>query len=97
MIYQLGNVGSALWSLAIATHTFAVLFLRCHVSGMACLTTFVGVWLLIGSIVAVGPAVVQNEMQGPFHGLSGTWCWITDEYQGSKLGLEYFWVSDDSP
>jgi len=31
-------------------------------------------------------------MLGPFHGLSGTWCWITDEYQGSKLGLEYFWL-----
>ncbi|KAG9035189.1 hypothetical protein FRB95_011923 [Tulasnella sp. JGI-2019a] len=92
IFYQFGNVGSALWSLAIAVHTFALLFLRCDVSGMACLVTFVGVWLLTGSIVAIGPAIVQNETNGPFHGLSGTWCWITQEYNGSRLGLEYFWL-----
>ncbi|KAG8863377.1 hypothetical protein FRB96_008869 [Tulasnella sp. 330] len=92
IFFQFGNVGSALWSLAIATHTFALLFLRFPVSGMACLVTFVGVWVITAGIVAIGPAVIQNDTQGPFHGLSGTWCWITEEYTGSRLGLEYFWL-----
>lgn len=93
IIYQFGNVGSALWSLTIAVHTFALLFLRLQVSDMACFMTFVGVWAMTGSIVAIGPTLVQNQQQGSFHGISGPWCWITEEYAMSRLGLEYFWVS----
>ena len=92
IFYQIGNVGSALWSLTIAVHTFAILFLRVQVSSIACLLTLIGVWFVTGAIVSIGPALVQNDDQGPFHGPSGPWCWISEEYGGARLGLEYFWV-----
>lgn len=93
VMHQFGNVGSALWSLAIAMHTFSLLFLGVgRVSSWACLSTFVIIWFVTGGIVAIGPVLVEDQDKGPFHGLSGPWCWITEEYTGSKLGLEYFWM-----
>ncbi|KAG8934385.1 hypothetical protein FRC01_003342 [Tulasnella sp. 417] len=93
VMHQFGNVGSALWSLAIAMHTFALLFLGVgRVSSWACLSTFVIIWFVTGGIVAIGPVLVEDQDKGPFHGLDGPWCWITEEYTGSKLGLEYFWM-----
>ncbi|KAG8956307.1 hypothetical protein FRC04_004387 [Tulasnella sp. 424] len=93
VIHQFGNVGSALWSLAIAMHTFALLFLGVgRVSAWACLSTIVCIWFVTAGVVAIGPVLVADQERGPFHGLSGPWCWITEEYTGSRLGLEYFWM-----
>ncbi|KAG8987304.1 hypothetical protein FRB90_003418 [Tulasnella sp. 427] len=93
VMHQFGNVGSALWTLVIAMHTFTLLFLRVgQVTSWTCLSTFVCIWFVTAGIVAIGPVLVESQEKGPFHGLSGPWCWITEKYTGSKLGLEYFWI-----
>lgn len=87
-----GNVGTALWSMVIAIHTFCILFLGFRPRDFALYGTLVGVWSLVGFIVVVGPAVVETSARGPYFGIAGIWCWITDPYQNERLLLEYLWM-----
>ncbi|KAG8958978.1 hypothetical protein FRC03_008564 [Tulasnella sp. 419] len=92
IFFQIGNVGSALWSLTIAAHTFVLLFLQIRISNAVATIIMGAVWALIGLLVIIGPLAIEKEAKGPFHGISGSWCWITDAYPGARIGLEYFWM-----
>lgn len=92
VIKQTGNVGTALWSFVIAVHTFNVLFLRWHIANYVCYGTLVGVWAFLGFIVILGPAVVESPARGPFYGISGYWCWITQSYPVERYALEYLFM-----
>ncbi|QRV99363.1 G protein coupled glucose receptor regulating Gpa2 protein [Ceratobasidium sp. AG-Ba] len=92
-VSQIGDLGGALWSLAIAYYTFSLLFLlkkppvwvtRC------CLG--VG-WTLIFLLPILGPTVIQNvDKRGHFYGISGAWCWIGDGYQVERFIYVYMWI-----
>jgi len=92
VIKQTGNVGTALWNVVIAVHTFNVLFFRWHIADYVCYGTLVGVWSLLGLIVILGTAVVETQERGPFYGVSGYWCWITSQYPVERYTLEYLFM-----
>jgi len=88
-IKQIADVGTALWSLVIAVHTFNLLFRRHEASNIVFYCTIVGVWALLGTVVLIGPAALMNPTHGPFYGISGYWCWITPKYPVARYALEY--------
>lgn len=94
-IKQAGNVGTALWSFMIALHLFNLLFLRWKSTRIGLIITLIGGWACVVVVVSVGPGFIQSAARGPYFGVSGVWCWITDEYPREQFFLEYFFVSHD--
>ncbi|KAA1473670.1 hypothetical protein DENSPDRAFT_741383, partial [Dentipellis sp. KUC8613] len=94
-VKQAGNVGAALWSFMLAVHAFNLIFLRVDVSTLAKWITIVVGWLAVVLVVIIGPLAIENKARGPYFGISGYWCWITDEYPAEQTFLEYFfeWLS----
>ncbi|CAE6442813.1 unnamed protein product [Rhizoctonia solani] len=74
-VSQFGDLGSALWSLAISMYTFSLLFLVQKPPVWLTWTIFVSGWILITVLPIVGPFVIQKlETKGEFYGVSGaTW------------------------
>ncbi|KAJ8087716.1 hypothetical protein PM082_006553 [Marasmius tenuissimus] len=89
-IKQAGNVATALWTFVLALHLFNILFLRSAVTKVGLWCTLVGGWLLILLLVLLGPLAIQKSSKGPYFGVSGAWCWITNEYPEEQVFLEYF-------
>jgi hypothetical protein len=75
VIKQVGDVGVALASLAIATHTFSVLFFRWTApqGRWLPLTILAFIWLFLVLITSVSARIHQNP---PFYGPSTYWCWV---------------------
>ncbi|KAI0264745.1 hypothetical protein BC834DRAFT_882401 [Gloeopeniophorella convolvens] len=94
-IKQAGNVGTAVWSFALALHAFRLLFLRAHVSRRGKWLTLALGWAFVALVVGLGPLALQHKDRGPYFGPSGFWCWITSEYRLAQTFLEYFfeWLS----
>ncbi|KAG8690418.1 hypothetical protein FRC09_011993, partial [Ceratobasidium sp. 395] len=93
VVSQIGDLGGALWSLAIAYYTFSLLFLMKKPS--VWLTRFLlgAGWTLIFVLPILGPAVIQNvNKRGHFYGISGAWCWIGDGYQVERFIYVYMWI-----
>ena len=87
------NVGIALWTFVIAMHLFNLLFLRWKATRAGMIVTLIGGWSAVGMIVTLGPLVIQTPERGPYFGVSGYWCWITDNYPVEQTYTEYFFVS----
>jgi len=87
---QAGNVGTALWSFMIALHLFNLLFLRWKSTLVGLIVTLTGGWVAVAVVIFVGPGVIQTAAKGPYFGVSGFWCWITDNYHDEQVFLEYF-------
>ncbi|KAF5390129.1 hypothetical protein D9757_003834 [Collybiopsis confluens] len=89
-IKQLGNVGTAVWSLILSIHLFNLLFMRSASTRVVFWATIVLGWSIIGIVVVLGPAALQTGNKGPYFGISGPWCWITNGYPKEQIFLEYF-------
>ncbi|KAL0578768.1 hypothetical protein V5O48_003221 [Marasmius crinis-equi] len=89
-IKQAGNLATALWSFMLAMHLFNILFMRSAVTKVGLWCTVIGGWLLVVLFVVIGPVAIQKPSKGPYFGVSGQWCWITDEYPEEQVFLEYF-------
>ncbi|KAI0251895.1 hypothetical protein BJV78DRAFT_396611 [Lactifluus subvellereus] len=94
-IKQAGNVGTAVWSFALALHAFHLLFLRSRVSKVNKWLTLALGWTFIVFVVSIGPLAIQRKAVGPYFGPSGFWCWITVQYPAAQTFLEYMleWTS----
>ncbi|KAF8602763.1 hypothetical protein BDV93DRAFT_557237 [Ceratobasidium sp. AG-I] len=92
-VSQVGDLGAAIWSLAIAYHTFSLLFLLKKPSVWFTRAVFTVGWILIIVLPIVGPYMIQDlERSGYFYGLSGAWCWIGDGYQLERFLFIYMWI-----
>ncbi|CAE6442442.1 unnamed protein product [Rhizoctonia solani] len=92
-VSQFGDLGSALWSLAISMYTFSLLFLVQKPPVWLTWTIFVSGWILITVLPIVGPFVIQKlETKGEFYGVSGAWCWIGHGYQLERFLYVYMWI-----
>jgi len=89
-IKNAANVGTAIWSFAIAVHVFNLLFLRWRTTRMSMTATLVGGWSFVLMIVTLGPFAIATPDKGPYFGVSGNWCWITDNYPKEQTFMEYF-------
>ncbi|KAF7984260.1 hypothetical protein HWV62_16100 [Athelia sp. TMB] len=91
-IKQIADVGTAIFAFVIAAHTFWLLFLRWQISNRALGLILLLAWCSLGAIVVSGPARFDKTTRGPFYGISGYWCWITDPYDPERLTLDYIFM-----
>ncbi|KAF8180017.1 hypothetical protein K438DRAFT_1725665 [Mycena galopus ATCC 62051] len=88
---QAADVATAFWTLVIAIHTFSLICLGIKSSRITLVATLVAGWSGIAAVVIAGPTA-QNTTRGPFFGISGYWCWISAEYPGSRIALDYLFM-----
>ncbi|KAF8602750.1 hypothetical protein BDV93DRAFT_607317 [Ceratobasidium sp. AG-I] len=91
-ISQVGDLGAAIWSLAIAYHTFSLLFLVKRPSVWSTRVVLAAGWTLIILLPTLGPVIQNLERSGYFFGISGAWCWIGDGYQLERFLFIYLWI-----
>jgi len=91
-VKQASDVGTALFSLILAIHTFFILFLQWQTKTYVLWLTLVSAWSFMGAILLVGPATLDSTTRGPFLGISGYWCWITDGYSTQHITLDYMFM-----
>ncbi|KAJ7128947.1 hypothetical protein C8R43DRAFT_896957 [Mycena crocata] len=89
---QIADVATAFWTLVIAIHTFTLLFLELKPGRFVLLTTLIAGWSGIATIVIAGPAALDTTHRGPFYGISGYWCWISPQYNASRITLDYMFM-----
>ncbi|CAA7260692.1 unnamed protein product [Cyclocybe aegerita] len=89
VIKQIGIVGVAMTSLAIAVHTFSILVLRWRAPRHISKFVVVGVWVFTALVIGIPNAVHRNER---YYGPTGYWCWIVTEYKVEQIVTEYLWV-----
>jgi len=89
---QIADVGTAYWNTTIAMNAFWILFLRWEVRTFVVYTVLIGGWSAIATIIISGPAAVQSSSKGPFYGISGYWCWISNSYETSHITLDYMFM-----
>ncbi|KAG9220987.1 hypothetical protein CCMSSC00406_0002413 [Pleurotus cornucopiae] len=68
VLKHLSDVGSAVWTLVIATNTFCLLFLEIRLRHFVLWSTLIAGWFGIGAIVIAGPASLNTVKKGPFLG-----------------------------
>jgi len=88
-IKHASDVGTALFSLIIAIHTFFVLFLRWQMRTYVLWLTLISGWSAVATFVIAGPAALDTVRKGPFFGISGYWCWISPGYPTERITLDY--------
>jgi hypothetical protein len=90
VIKHVSDISVAIWALVIALHTFLLLFYRVTIPRWAMYTTLVSALFLILLITPLGPIVyTDTNRYGNFYGISGYWCWITDEYDTARITMDY--------
>jgi hypothetical protein len=87
----LWQVGTAIFTLVIAAHTFSLLFLRRKWPDWACYTALIASCSVLALDVCIGNFVVAN-VDKPYYGISGYWCWITPVYSTGPYISEYFFM-----
>ncbi|KIJ21857.1 hypothetical protein PAXINDRAFT_165222 [Paxillus involutus ATCC 200175] len=83
---QVGDVGVALSTTAIALYTLQVLVFRFDSSPKFALVVLAIIWVITALLVAI-PNAIQHGLYNP----TGAWCWI-NEPTGEQIGLEYLWM-----
>lgn len=91
-VKQASDVGTALFTLVLAVHTFFVLFLRWQIKPYVLWLTLLSAWSGVAAIIIAGPAVLNTVQRGPFFGISGYWCWITEPYTAEHITLDYMFM-----
>lgn len=86
---QVGDVGVALTSLAIAIHTFLTIVFHVRIRQETGLLVLAIIWLFLILIIGISMGVHKGER---YYGNTQYWCWITSDYQGERLALEYVWL-----
>ncbi|KAF8503204.1 hypothetical protein JB92DRAFT_810083 [Gautieria morchelliformis] len=91
-VSEVGDLGAAIWSIAIGIHTFFLLFIvkKPH-HLMAPIILGLG-WTMLIVLPILGPTVIQTSHRGLFYSLSGAWCWIGTGYNAERLIYLYIWV-----
>lgn len=86
---HVADIGVAIWALVIAFHTFFLLFFSISIPRWASFTTLICANTVVVMLVCLGPTVLDSKTRGPFYGISGYWCWITDEYKSERITMDY--------
>ncbi|GJE86578.1 hypothetical protein PsYK624_026580 [Phanerochaete sordida] len=91
VLKQFGDVGVALASLAIATHTFFTLVFRWRPNPSSKLPLLIvtSIWIALALIIGISFATHQHKI---YYGDTQYWCWITSDYPVQRIVLEYLWM-----
>ncbi|KAJ7023757.1 hypothetical protein C8F04DRAFT_1133575 [Mycena alexandri] len=77
---QISDVGLSFWTFVIALHTFCLVVLGITPRPYVLWVVLIGGWSGLGILAMTGPAALDTAHRGPFYGISGYWCWITQDY-----------------
>ncbi|KAF8589418.1 hypothetical protein K439DRAFT_1658006 [Ramaria rubella] len=91
-VSQVGDLGAAIWSIAIAYHTFWLIFLLKKPHRLAVPLVMISGWSLLIILPIVGPTLIQDSKRGSFYGLTGAWCWVGTGYGAERLVYLYGWI-----
>ncbi|KIJ68570.1 hypothetical protein HYDPIDRAFT_24830 [Hydnomerulius pinastri MD-312] len=83
---QVGDVGVALSTMAIALHTLQILVFRWDSSPKFAIVILAIVWVITALLVGI-----PNALQSHYYEPTGTWCWIKEDTK-EQIGLEYLWM-----
>jgi len=89
MLKQLGDVGVAFSTMAIALHTLGVLVFGWRSPPRVALVVIAGIWVFLALIIGIPMGVNKDKR---YYGNTGYWCWITQEFNEERIGLEYAWL-----
>jgi hypothetical protein len=82
------QAGTAIFSCAIAAHTFSLLFLRCHWSDCISRTILIVSWAFLFLELCIENFILA-EPGRPYYGIAGYWCWITPTYPIERYTTDY--------
>lgn len=85
---QAADVGSALWTLMIAVHSFYLLFLEWKLGRFVVWANLIIGWGIVITFVVAG-ATLDLGKRGPFYGISEYSCWISEAYMTERISLDY--------
>ncbi|CAG8018709.1 unnamed protein product [Penicillium nalgiovense] len=85
---QIGDPGSGLFVLAIAFHTFLLVVWGRKMSYRFFVCFVVGVWAFVVLMVIIPIGMHGANVFVP----SGAWCWISSEYETTRLWTHYMWI-----
>ncbi|KAF5345271.1 hypothetical protein D9758_008498 [Tetrapyrgos nigripes] len=83
VVKHVADLSMAIWTFAIAMHTFCLLVLGLKIQRVTMIATVVSGWSGTFALVIIGPAVLGTK--GPYFGISGRWCWITEQYPAERI------------
>lgn len=85
---SVGDMGSGLFTLAIAAHSFMDIVFDYRLKHHAFLGVIAGMWTFnyVCPIIGIGMHPTN------FYTRAGAWCWIDGKYIDERLWLHYFWV-----
>ncbi|KAK5111892.1 hypothetical protein LTR62_004624 [Meristemomyces frigidus] len=83
-----GDVGSGLFVLAIAVHTFYTAVYGRRISNKVFACGIVGLWLFAYLLTAVGVGMHGNR----YFVRAGAWCWVSESYEADRLAFHYIWI-----
>ncbi|KAK0226182.1 hypothetical protein IW262DRAFT_745741 [Armillaria fumosa] len=89
---QMADVSTAFWTLTMAVQTLFHLVLDLHLRQFILWMTLVAGWSGILTVVLAGPATLNVDERGPYYGITGYWCWITDAYPLQRIILDYIFM-----
>jgi hypothetical protein len=88
VLKQIADVGTATWTFVIAVHTFCLLVLKVKPNRFTLFATLIAGWSGICAIVISGPTMLDTVDRGPFFGISGYWCWISEGFSVPRVTLD---------
>ena len=83
-----GDLGSGLFTLAIALHAFADILFDFRLGHKMFLTVIGALWIFDYACAIIGIAMHPAD----FYERAGAWCWINAKYDNERIWLHYFWV-----
>ncbi|KAK5164357.1 uncharacterized protein LTR77_010053 [Saxophila tyrrhenica] len=83
-----GDLGSGLFTLAIALHAFADIIFDYRLGPRSFGAVIAGLWTFNYALPVIGIAMNPTE----FYARAGAWCWINEKFSNERLYLHYFWV-----
>jgi hypothetical protein len=87
-LLHFGDVASAFFVLAIATHTYWTAVMSRRIPYRVFGAMLVILWLGVIFLTVLGLAIHKDK----YFVRAGAWCWISSDYEPERLGLHYFWL-----
>lgn len=83
-----GDVGSGLFVLAIAIHTFYTAVYGKRINNRAFAACIVGTWCFAYMLTGIGVGLHGDK----YFVRAGAWCWVSSAYESDRLVFHYLWI-----
>ena len=83
-----GDVGSGLFVLAIAAHTFYTAVYGRRISNRAFAAGIVGLWGFAYLLAGIGVGLHGDR----YFVRAGAWCWVSESFESDRLLTHYLWI-----